>query len=75
MKEIEKMKAGLEYSYDDKEISLLKLKAIKNSTKFNSIDDSDFEKQYDVLCEILGSVGNNVMMCKRFSFDNATLLI
>ncbi|WP_407414666.1 sugar O-acetyltransferase [Methanobrevibacter sp.] len=70
MKEIEKLKAGLEYSYDDEEISLLKLRAIQNSTKFNSIDDADFEKQYEVLCEILGSVGSNVMMCKRFSFDN-----
>ena len=36
MKEIEKMNAGLEYSYDE-EIRLLKLKAIQNSTKFNSI--------------------------------------
>ena len=70
MKEIEKMKAGLEYSYDDEVISMFKLKAIKNSTRFNAIDDSDFEKQYEVLCEILGSVGTNVMMCKRFSFDN-----
>ena len=70
MKEIEKMNAGLEYSYDNEEIRLLKLKAIQNSTKFNSIDDSNFEKQYNVLCEILGSVGSNVMMCKRFSFDN-----
>ena len=46
MKEIDKMKAGLEYCYDDEEVSLMKLKAIQNSNLFNSIDDSDLDKQH-----------------------------
>ena len=70
MKEIDKMKAGLEYCYDDEEVSLMKLKAIQNSNLFNSIDDSDLDKQHEVLCEILGSVGEEVWIAKRFCFDN-----
>ena len=70
MKEIEKLKAGLEYTYDDEEISLIKLKAIQNANRFNSLDDSDLDKQHEVLCEILGSVGEHVWVGKRFCFDN-----
>jgi len=70
MNEIDKLKAGLEYCYDDEEVDAIKQNAIKNSALFNSIDDEDRQKQYDVLCEILGSVGEDVWIAKRFSFDN-----
>ena len=70
MKEIEKMKAGLEYCYDDEEISLMKLRAIQNANIFNSLDESDLDRQHEVLCEILGSVGEHVWIAKRFCFDN-----
>ena len=70
MREIEKLKAGLEYCYDDEEVSLLKLNAIENSNRFNSIEESDLDKQHEVLCEILGSVGEHVWIGKRFCFDN-----
>ena len=60
MNEIDKLKAGLEYCYDDEEVDAIKQNAIKNSALFNSIDDEDRQKQYDVLCEILGSVGEDV---------------
>ena len=70
MKEIEKMKAGLEYCYDDEEISLMKLTAIENANIFNSLDEDDLEKQHDVLSDILGSVGEKVWIAKRFCFDN-----
>ena len=70
MKEIDKMKAGLEYCYDDEEVSLMKLTAIQNANIFNSLDDSDLDKQQEVLCEILGSVGKDVWIAKRFCFDN-----
>jgi maltose O-acetyltransferase len=70
MKEIEKMQAGLEYCYDDEEVSLMKLTAIQNANIFNSLDDSDLDKQHEVLCEILGSVGEDVWIAKRFCFDN-----
>lgn len=69
MKEIEKMQAGLEYCYDDEEISLMKLHAIENANKFNSIADDDLDKQHEVLSEILGSVGEKVWIAKRFCFD------
>ena len=70
MKEIDKLKAGLEYCYDDEEVDAIKQNAIKNSALYNSINDADREKQYEVLSEILGSVGENVWIAKRFSFDN-----
>ena len=70
MKEIDKLKAGLEYCYDDEEVDAIKQNAKKNSALYNSINDADREKQYEVLSEILGSVGENVWIAKRFSFDN-----
>ena len=70
MKEIEKMQAGLEYCYDDEEVSLMKLTAIQNANIFNSLDDSDLDRQHEVLREILGSVGEKVWIAKRFCFDN-----
>ena len=70
MKEIEKMNAGLEYCYDDEEISLMKLTAIENANIFNSLEEDDLEKQHEVLTAILGSVGEKVWIAKRFCFDN-----
>ena len=70
MKEIEKMLAGLEYCYDDEEISLMKLNAIENANIFNSLAEDDLDKQHEVLTEILGSVGEKVWIAKRFCFDN-----
>ena len=56
MKEIEKMKAGLEYCYDDEEVTALKLKAVQNCKIYNSIDDEDLNAQYAFLKEMLGSL-------------------
>lgn len=70
MREIDKLNAGLEYCYDDEEVDAVKQNAIKNCAIFNSIDDSDRQKQYDFLCEMLGSVGEGVWIAKRFSCDN-----
>ncbi len=70
MKEIDKMKSGLEYCYDDEEVDTIKLNAIKNCEIYNSIDPKDGQKQYDFLCEMLGSVGEGVWIAKRFSCDN-----
>lgn len=67
---MEKLKAGLEYCYDDEEIRLLKLTAIENSNRFNSIDDADLDMQDEVLSEILGSIGEHCWIAKRFCFDN-----
>ncbi|MBQ6351150.1 MAG: sugar O-acetyltransferase [Methanobrevibacter sp.] len=70
MNEMEKMLAGLEYCYDDEEISLMKLHAIENANIFNSLAEDDLERQHDVLSDILGSVGEKVWIAKRFCFDN-----
>ena len=70
MNEMEKMQAGLEYCYDDEEISLMKLHAIENANIFNSLAEDDLERQHDVLSDILGSVGEKVWIAKRFCFDN-----
>ena len=70
MREIDKLKAGLEYCYDDEEVDALKQNAIINCTIYNSIDDDDRQGQYDFLCEMLGSVGENVWIGKTFSCDN-----
>ena len=70
MKEFEKILTGLEYFYDDEEISLMKLHAIENANIFNSLAEDDLDKQYKVLSEILGSIGEKVWIAKRFCFDN-----
>jgi hypothetical protein len=70
MKEIEKMQAGLEYCYDDEDISMMKLHAIENANVLNSLAEDDLDKQHEVLSEILGSVGEKVWIAKRFCFDN-----
>lgn len=70
MKEIDKLKAGLEYCYDDEEVNGVKQNAIKNCRIYNSIDDADRQRQYDFLSEMLGSVGDNVWIAKTFSCDN-----
>ena len=70
MKEIEKLKAGLEFCYDNEEVDALKQNAIKNCKIYNSIDAEDKPRQYEFLCEMLGSVGENVWIGKTFSCDN-----
>lgn len=70
MKEIEKMLAGLEYCYDDEDISLMKLHAIENANIFNSLPEDDLDKQHEVLSRILGGIGEKVWIAKRFCFDN-----
>ncbi|OED30424.1 acetyltransferase [Methanosphaera sp. WGK6] len=68
--EMDKLKAGEEYCYDDEEVNGLKVNAIVQSQRYNSIDPNDKDKQYTVLKEILGSVGENVWIANTFNFDN-----
>ena len=49
---------------------MMKLHAIENANIFNSLPEDDLDKQHEVLCEILGSVGEKVWIAKRFCFDN-----
>ena len=70
MKEIDKLKAGMEYYYGDDEVYALKENAIRNCEIYNSIDGTDRKKQHDFLKEMLGSVGDNVWIGKGFNCDN-----
>jgi len=70
MTELEKLKAGLEYCYDDEEVDALKENAIKWCMKFNALDPLDFDGQREVLKENLGSMGEKVWIAKTFNCDN-----
>ncbi len=70
MTEIEKLEAGLEYTYDDPEVAARKENAIIQCRKYNAIDDTDYDAQYAQLKEMLGSVGEKVWIAKTFSCDN-----
>ena len=66
MTELEKMKAGLEYCYDDEEVDALKERAIIWCQKFNALDPLDFQAQRAVLKENLGSMGEKVWIVRIF---------
>ena len=70
MKEIEKLRAGLEYCFDDEEVAELKNNAIKNCQIYNNIDNNDRQAKRDFLKEMLGSVGENVNIENGFNCDN-----
>ena len=70
MTELEKLKAGLEYCYDDPEVDALKERAIIWCQKFNALDPLNFEGQAAMLKENLGSVGEHVWLAKTFNCDN-----
>ena len=70
MTELEKLEAGLEYCYDDEEVSARKEKAIVECRKYNAIDDTNYEAQYAQLKTMLGSVGEKVWIAKAFNCDN-----
>ena len=70
MKEIEKLKTGLEYCFDDEEVAALKENAIINCEIYNNMDVTDRQAKRDFLKEMLGSVGENVDIEKTFNCDN-----
>ena len=69
MTELEKLKAGLEYCYDDAEVEALKLNAIRECKAYNSIDDEDYAAQSAQLKKMLGGVGEKVWIAKTFNCD------
>lgn len=70
MTELEKLKAGLEYSYDDPEVNALKERAIVRCREYNAIDDLDYDAQYAYLEKMLGHKGDKVWIAKTFNCDN-----
>ncbi len=70
MTELEKLKAGLEYCYDDEEVHAIKVSAITWNQEYNSLDPLDNEAQQKCLKEHLGSMGEGVWIAKTFNCDN-----
>ena len=70
MTELEKLKAGLEYCYDDAEVEALKLNAIEQCKIYNAIDDADYVAQSAQLEKMLGAKGEKVWIAKTFNCDN-----
>ena len=66
---MERMKAGLEYTYADAELIARKTQAIEWCEEFNAIDGRDYSAQYAHLKKMLGSVGERVWISKTFGCD------
>ena len=60
MREIEKLDAGLEYCFFDKEVVKRKEEALIKCRKFNSIDPTDFEAQEKAIKDLFGSTKKHV---------------
>ena len=67
--ELEKMVAGLEYSYADEELIARKTRAIKWCEEYNAIDERDYDAQYAYFQQMLGGVGKRVWISKTFNCD------
>ena len=70
MTELEKMRAGLEYCFDDDGVDAVKEQAIIWCAKFNSLDPLDFAGQRAMLKEHLGRIGEKVWIAKTFNCDD-----
>ena len=69
MTEMEKMMAGLEYSYADTELIARKSRAIEQCAAFNAINGTDYLAQYEHLRQMLGAVGERVWIAQPFNCD------
>ena len=69
MSPMERMKAGLEYTYADAELIARKTQAIEWCEEFNAIDGRDYSAQDAHLKKMLGSVGERVWISKTFGCD------
>ena len=70
MTELEKLKAGLPYSFWDEEINGLKLHAVEGCKRLNEADQNDAEAVEAAIRDIFGTVGANPIVLPRFSCDN-----
>lgn len=68
--ELEKLKAGEYYCYDDPEVDGLKEHAIIWNKEYNALDPLDYEGQHKILKENLGSIGDKVWIAQGFKCDN-----
>lgn len=70
MTELEKLYAGLEYCFFDKEAVACKEKALCLCKRFNSIDEKDYDAQLAAIKALFGTTGENVYIQPNFNCDN-----
>ena len=70
MTELEKLRAGLEYDFYDKEVDALKLNAVKLCQKLNAIPVTDYAEKEKTIRELFGSAGENPVVLPVFNCDN-----
>jgi maltose O-acetyltransferase len=68
--ELEKLKAGEEYCFDDPEVDGLKLHAVKGCQKLEQVDVLDHEGKEKAIRELFGSVGDKPNVLPGFICDN-----
>ena len=69
MREIEKLDAGLEFVFFDKEVVARKERAFQLCKKYNSIDPTNHEAQMEIIRELFGSFKNDVFIQPNFNCD------
>lgn len=69
MREMEKLKAGLDYCFFDDEIWKMKEAALIKCQKFNSIEPTDLEAQEKAIKDLFGSTGRHVYVQPNFNCD------
>ena len=70
MTELEKLDAGLEYDFWDKEVDGRKLNAVIGCEKLNAISVLDSEAREAAIKELFGTVGENPTVLPVFNCDN-----
>lgn len=70
MTEVEKLDAGLEYSFWDEEVDARKLHAVLGCQKLNSISVLDYDAREAAIRELFGSVGADPTVLPVFNCDN-----
>lgn len=70
MSELEKLKAGLDYCFADKEVKSIKDHAVFLCEEYNNIHPLDKQKRISHLKKLLGKVDDTVTIEKNFNCDN-----
>lgn len=70
MTELEKMRSGAAYCFDDPEVDALKLHAVKGCQKLESIDVLNQEAKRAAMRELFGHVGRDANILPGFICDN-----
>lgn len=70
MTELEKLDAGLEYCFLDKEVAARKENALRLCSELNSIDPCNYEEQIKVIKKLFGSTDKNISIQPNFNCDN-----